>query len=92
MVRHDAEKEMVAHTLECITYMIKDLGPAFIHNNLDDLYDLILDVLELNIDCLKNEDEEDEEEDETDGLIFETLTDTIPQIAETLQDGFLPGF
>jgi hypothetical protein len=58
--------------------MIKDLGPAFIHNNLDDLYDLVLDILELNIDCLKNDDEEDEEEDETDGLIYETLTDTIP--------------
>lgn len=67
-IRHDSEPEIVAYTVECLTSLIKKLGPAYIAHNLDDLYAVILDILENRIDCchVDSEDEE-EDEDDTDG-------------------------
>lgn len=90
-IRHETSHDSVAFALDGITNLIKKLGPAYIHANLDDLYDIILDVLENRLGCQNVSDDEDEEE-AMEGIVFEAITDLIPVIAGALQAGFDLGY
>lgn len=92
-IKQERNAENVATAVECLQYLIKKLGPPFIHHNLDDLVDSIIGLLEKKYECFNIDiEDENDEDDEMQMIVFEELVDLIPALAKALGASFEMSF
>eukprot|EP00828_Plagiopyla_frontata_P048976 TRINITY_DN9585_c0_g1_i4.p1 TRINITY_DN9585_c0_g1~~TRINITY_DN9585_c0_g1_i4.p1 ORF type:complete len:501 (-),score=82.66 TRINITY_DN9585_c0_g1_i4:84-1586(-) len=91
IIEIDESADVVSLMLESLEQLLKEIGPAFIHLNLQDICNLIYKLLKGECRC-QQIDLDDDGEQETGGVIMEMLIDLIPQLARVIQGSFLEPF
>ena len=61
LILNDESTEVVCTIIESVDHLLKKIGPALIHNSLDEVSLILLKILEKKIKC-NNFDEENDEE------------------------------
>ncbi|KAM3142401.1 hypothetical protein pb186bvf_005558 [Paramecium bursaria] len=93
IVNDDDSMECVALVYDSLADLLRKVGPAIIHQNINDITQVTIQVLEKKIKVLGADLEaEDELDDDMIETIFENVTDFIPAMAKALKQGFLFSF
>lgn len=98
LIISDESTEVVCTVIEAVDHLIKKIGPALIHNSLDEMSMILLKILEKKIKCNNFDEENDEEyeqeneEVDTQLSVFESASDLITRLAKVLGAGFFVTF
>lgn len=95
LVESEASSEVIAHIIDCLEELLKQLGPAFLDRHLDLFVSQINEWLgreHTRCDGVEVGEREEDDEAETDIPVFESLTDLIARLAKVFKVGFVPGF